>query len=389
MSDMADRAEALLAAGRADEAVALLEPEARLHPGSFELWHGLGRACGLAGRPAEAERAFRVAVGLRPELHDAHYNLALSLAYQGKLRESVEHFVSARKINPGNPGFHETLFPILVTLLQESREPGPARPENLPPLTERPLVSVIMPTQNRLRMLRDALNSVWRQGYPNWEAIVVNDGGEGIAPVLQSLPDDARARIRHIELKTARGPATARNAAIKVAKGDVLAFLDDDDLHASRHLECLVSGLRASGAGLAYTAAELVKETVRDGTRMETSREPFLPGLRYSRPLLLVRNYIPINTWGVRRECFDAVGAFDESLRYLEDWDFLLRASARVGFHQTNEVTAEYRVTERTDDSVTKRQSHALSVRSLYQRHDARGSEWVGLARELYLESLS
>lgn len=388
MTFTTDQVESLLAAGRSAEAIALLEGQTRLHPESFDTWHGLGRACGLAGRPAEAERAFRVAARLRPDLHEAHYNLALSLAYQGRLRESVEHFVRARGINPRNPDFQQTLFPVLVTLLQEG-EPQQARPGNFPPLAERPLVSVIVPTQNRPQMLRDALNSVRRQQYPNWEVIVVNDGGEGVASVLESLPPDARARIRHMDLETARGPAAARNRAISVAQGDILAFLDDDDMHTPRHLECLVSGLRASGAGLVYTAAELVKETVGEGTRSETNRDRFLPGLRYSRPLLLVRNYIPINTWGVRRECFAAAGAFDESLHYLEDWDFLLRLSERAGFHQRDEVTAEYRVTERAGDSVSKREPHARAVRAFYRRHEAHGLEWVELARELYLESLA
>jgi hypothetical protein len=387
MTATTDHAESLLAAGRAGEAIGILEPESRLHPDNFAVWNCLGRAYSLAGRPAETERAFRVAVRLRPDLHEAHYNLALSLAYQNRLRESVEHFVSARKINPRNPDFQQTLFPILVTLLQETG-PEQARPGDFPSLAERPLVSVIVPTQNRPQMLRDALNSVCRQRYPNWEAIVVNDGGSDISPVLASLPE-AEGKIRRIDLQTARGPAAARNAAIKVARGDIVGFLDDDDLHAPGHLEHLVSGLGASNAGFAYTAAELVKESVRDGTRVETGREPFLPGLRYSRPLLLVRNYIPINTWGVRRECFDAVGLFDETLRYLEDWDFLLRLSGCAGFHQINGVSAEYRVTELAGDSVTKRHRHLEAVKALYERHDARGLEWVGLARELYLETLA
>jgi hypothetical protein len=389
MSVTIDQAEALLAAGRAADGIALLEPEARRHPESFELWHCLGRAYGLAGRQAEAEGAFRVAVRLRPDLHDAHYNLALSLAYQDKLSESVGHFVSARRISPRNPDLHKTLFPILVTLLQRSAGPGASGTGKIPPLAERPLVSVIVPTLNRPQMLRDALESVGRQTHEHWEAIVVNDGGGDVTPVLDALPRAVGTRILPIRLPASRGPAAARNAGIKVAKGDVVAFLDDDDLHAPTHLERLVTGLRASGAGLAYTAAELVEETVRAGVRAAVRRRPFLPGLSYSRPLLMVRNYIPINTWGVRRECFETAGVFDETLHYLEDWDFLLRLSARVDFHRMTEITAEYRVTEGAGDSLTKRHSHQPAVKSLYQRHDPRGLEWVALARELYLESLA
>lgn len=389
MTAVVERAESLLAAGRAAEGIAILEPESRLHPDSFEIWNCLGRAYTLAGRPAEGESAFRVTVRLRPDLYEAHYNLALSLAYQDKLPDSVEHFVAARTIKPRHPDLQKTLFPILVTLLQRGGGPGPSDAGKFPPLAERPLVSVVVPTLNRPRMLRDALESVCRQSHENWEAIVVNDGGADVTAVLDALPRAVGTRIRRISLPVSRGPAAARNAGIKVAQGEVVAFLDDDDLHAPIHIERLVAGLRASGAGLAYTAAELVEETVREGVRAEVRRRAFLPGLSYSRPLLMVRNYIPINTWGVRRECFDAAGVFDEALHYLEDWDFLLRLSARVDFHRMTEITAEYRVTERSGDSLTKRHPHLQSVKSLYLRHDPHGLKWVALARELYLETLA
>jgi hypothetical protein len=384
-----DHVETLFANGRADDAIAVLESETSLHPDSFEIWHSLGRGYGLIGRHVEAERAFRNAVRLRPDLHEAHYNLALSLAYQDKLRDSIEHFLSARRINPRNPDFQQTLFPILVTILQDGGGSEPPLIRNLPPLNERPLVSVIMPTQNRPRLLQDALNSVRRQRYQDWEVIVVNDGGGDVSPVVTSMPGDMRAKFVQIDLPTMHGPAAARNVAIKAAKGDVLAFLDDDDLYSPGHLQTLVSGLRASNAGIAYSAAELVEEMILDGTRVEVRREPFFPGLRYSRPLLLVRNFIPINTWGVRRECFDAVGVFDEALHYLEDWDFLLRLSPHVDFHQMKDVTAEYRVTKLANDSVTKRHPHMQAVKSLYRRHEAHGLELVRLARELYLETLA
>ena len=384
-----DQAESLLAAGRVADCIAMLEPEIRLHPDRFGAWHCLGRAYGLARRLPEAEAAFRAAVRLRPDQHDAHYNLALTLAYQNKLRDAVVHFVNARKINPRNPEFQKTLFPILVTLLQQGGGAEPARAQELPELAEYPLVSVVVPTLNRPGMLRDALESVCRQKYENWEAVVVNDGGADVAPVLDTFPSPMKQKIRRIDLPATGGPAAARNAAIRAAKGDVLAFLDDDDLHAPAHLQRLVAGLLVSGAGLACTEAELVRETLRGGERVELGRQPFLPGLRYSRPLLLVRNYIPINTWGVRRECFAEVGLFDEALHYLEDWDFLLRLSARVDFHRVTDRTTEYRVTEGISDSLSKRHRHRQAVQLLYRRHDAGGLEWVDLARDLYLETLA
>jgi hypothetical protein len=373
--------QALLASGRADEAIALLEAQVKQEPGNFELWQSLGRAYGLKDRHAQAERAFGEAARLEPHLHETHYNLALSLAYQGRLRDSLPHFLAARAIEPRHPGFQESLLPILITLLQEegqAQRPGDA---GLARLSARPLVSVIIPTRNRQPMLRDALLSLRAQTYGDWEAIVVNDGGADVSGLAQQ-------KVQVINLPTSRGPAAARNAAIRAAQGEILAFLDDDDLYLPQHLERLVAALRASKAGLAYSAADLVEESAVGGARTESSRRRLFPGLRYSPLLLLVRNYIPINTWGLRRECASAAGRFDESLHYLEDWDLLLRLSRRFDFHPIDEVTAEYRVRP-ANDSVTKRHRHRPAVQALYQRHDPCGNARVTLARELHLQSLA
>ena len=279
--------------------------------------------------------------------------MGLALACQDRLRESIPHFVRARALAPASPEFQQTLFPILVTLLQE--EPAPPPQWAPPPLEAQPLVSVIIPTRDRPALLERALASVERQTYQHREAVVV---------------DDAQGR----------GPAATRNAGIARARGSVLAFLDDDDLYAARHLEILVEALRTSNAAMAYTGVELVEET---SEQVEVRRQPFLPGLRYSRALLLVRNYVPINGWALRRECFDH---FNEELGYLEDWDFLLRLSSRAAIHQVEATTAEYRVTQGAADSISKRHRHRPAVEAMYRRHPAEGL--VALARELYLESL-
>lgn len=383
-----EAAQALLGEGRIAEAVSALELLLARSPNAVEAWFALGQAQGMLEQHAAAERAFRKAAGLRPEMHEAHFNIGLSLAYQDKLRESVESFLAARKRMPDIPGLEQTLLEVLLQILQDEHYADAGIKLALPPLAEAPLVSIIIPTRDRAAMLRDALASVCAQTYGNWEAIVINDGGEDVSAVLQSLAAQAAQRIRVIRLPQSRGQAGARKHGVAAARGDIIAFLDDDDLYKPHHLDVLVTGLRGSGAAAGYTRAEAVWEQVLDGERVAVKRGPASPWYRYSRALLLVRNCMPIDNWAVRRECFDACGSFDESLACAEDWDLLLRLSARVDLRQIAEITTEVRVRDEAVDSVSKRNRLRPMCELFYRRYPDKGQELVALARELYLKSL-
>lgn len=245
-----------------------------------------------------------------------------------------------------------------------------------------PTVSVIVATRDRPRLLADALTSVAAQVPAPLEVRVGDDGRVHAESVAADL---AVLELTWLALDLGQ-PAAVRNAAAAGARGDVLAFLDDDDLYKPRHLALLVDALRTGEAGFAYTGVELVHERISQGKRTETSRQPFMGGLRFSRALLLVRNFIPINAWGVRRECWPA-GGFDESLHYLEDWDLLLKLSEKIPVKQLEAASVEYRVSEGSDDSLSKRHAHKPAVERLYAKHGS-ANELVTLARELYLESL-
>lgn len=386
--EILDRAQALIRLGQAAKAVAELEPLLARSADNVEAWFTLGQARGMLERHAEAEDAFRHAARLRPGMREAHFNVALSLAYQDKLRESVGSFVAARALEPEIPGLAQTLLEVLLRILQDEHQADAGSKVRLPALAEAPLISIVVPTQNRLAMLRDALESVCVQTYRNWEAIVVNDGGEDISAVLKSLPADAAARIGSIRSPHPRGQASARNSGVAAVRGDIVAFLDDDDRYKPNHLESLVAGLRASGAAVGYTRAEAVWEQIVDGKRVDLRRGPASPWYRYSRALLLVRNCMPIDNWAVRRECFEQYGNFDVSLPCAEDWDLLLRFSAHVDFHQIAEMSTEVRVRDEAVDSVSKRNRLRPVCELLYRRYGAMGHELVALARELYLKSL-
>jgi len=95
-----------------------------------------------------------------------------------------------------------------------------------------PRVSIVLPTHNRPGLLREALDSVCNQTYPNWETLIVDDASSPAVAI--DLKD---ARIRIIRHETAQGGAASKNTGIQRTHGEVLAFLDDDDCYEPRHLE--------------------------------------------------------------------------------------------------------------------------------------------------------
>src|SRR3990167_9420175 len=92
---------------------------------------------------------------------------------------------------------------------------------------KRPVVSVVMPTFNLARLLERALRSALDQTYDNLEIIVVDDASSDDTPdVVKTVQDE---RVRYIRHETNRGGSAARNTGIRIATGEFIAFLDDDD----------------------------------------------------------------------------------------------------------------------------------------------------------------
>ena len=98
----------------------------------------------------------------------------------------------------------DTLLWALLSVLQDEPTTLSFPPPPLAPLDAQPLVSVVVPTRNRPAMLKDALESVVRQGYRHWEAVVVNDGGRDVADAIRSLPPDAAPRVTMLAMNRDR-----------------------------------------------------------------------------------------------------------------------------------------------------------------------------------------
>lgn len=255
----------------------------------------------------------------------ALYEMRIS-AYSPQIREKYKVRIEA---------IRSRMFPEsgLISVARSSKERPPKD------ATSTPLVSVVMPTFNRPFMLRSALESVCNQTYKNWEAIVVNDAGRSVAEIISHLP--CRDKITLINHESNKGLPAARNTALKVTKGEIICYLDDDDLFKPDHLESIIRSFEVSNDSFFYVDAEYVTEQLDGENRIEVGRSIHSPNFPQS--LLLAKNFIPVNCWAHKRECLQQVGFFDEALKTHEDWELLIRFSHRYRFEHIPKVTVEVR----------------------------------------------
>ncbi len=205
-------------------------------------------------------------------------------------------------------------------------------------IQEGPVISLVMRTCERPELLGQALASVAASSYRNLEVVLVVDGG-GAAPVPSGFPFP----VHRVDLVPNRGRSGAANAGVAAANGDFVAFLDDDDVVGAEHFAHLAGMVQAADVRVAYSDAAVVSLAL-DGTGSWRETERRLPYSRDFDPdLLLVDNYIPLNTLLIDRSLLSEVGPFDEALPFFEDWDLLIRLAQRSRFHHLPRVTCEYR----------------------------------------------
>jgi glycosyltransferase involved in cell wall biosynthesis len=210
------------------------------------------------------------------------------------------------------------------------------------PFEKEPLVSIIVPTAGkRLGALCDALESIAAQSYSRWEAIVVDDGAVDLSALFDWIREDSRFRF----VRNARpvGPGPARNAGIRLSRGTVLAYLDDDDIFLAEHVATLVDAITA-GADVAVASAILAVDTegARGSARRETTlREPLQYPADAWRTGLAASPCIPLSAVAHRRSVVDRCGPFIAGLPVYEAWEFLARIAQQTAARFTLRETVE------------------------------------------------
>lgn len=190
------------------------------------------------------------------------------------------------------------------------------------------MISVVLPTHNRAAFLDRAIGSILNQRLPCGELIVVDDGSIDETPTLVArLADRSTVPIRLLSQEN-RGAAAARNAGIRAARGELIAFLDSDDWWLPDKLALQAAAMAAAPEVRIAHSREI---WFRHGRRVNQKKKHDPPGGDIFAASLAMC-VVGMSTVMARRELFDRYGLFDESLPCCEDYDLWLRVGCREPF---------------------------------------------------------
>ena len=230
-----------------------------------------------------------------------------------------------------------------------------------------PGVSVTLCCFNSERYLRETLNSIVDQTYKNWELVVVNDGSsDSTADILQEYVDAGWPIVVHNQKNA--GLAASRNKALELARGELIALIDHDDLWDPRKLELQVPLFSNPRVGLVYSNTVVIDHSGRE------LRE-FLPRSRMFRGEVLVPlflgQFLACSSAVVRRTAIDEVGPFKTHYKINEEYELFMRLAARYEFDYVDVPLMKWRVhaTNATWDFRRNRTETADVLRQALQRH--------------------
>lgn len=191
-----------------------------------------------------------------------------------------------------------------------------------------PLISIIIPSYKMGKYIGEALESVGKQKYENWEVIAVDDCGpeDGTKEIIEAYAAcHPQHRIEFIRHQKNGGVSKARNTGIEASKGNLLAFLDPDDIWEPDYLWSHVGKLESDqNIAVSYTGASMIDEnSIKIGRWFGPveGQSQCLPESLYINCFILPSAVL------ARKEGVVSCGGFDEAseMQHIEDWDLWLR----------------------------------------------------------------
>lgn len=184
-------------------------------------------------------------------------------------------------------------------------------------MKQHPLISVIMPTYQAGALVYEAIDSILAQSYPCLDILIIDDGStDGTAEALDAL----NIANLHVFQQQRQGPSAARNVGLSHSKGELITFLDADDIWLPGKLTRQIQLLRDNP-----DASIIIGNTEGFGANVDENK-------RRLKANWASRQLLQLGALMVRKSVFDQIGGFDTSLRYAEDIDWTLRAK-QAGFN--------------------------------------------------------
>ncbi len=208
-------------------------------------------------------------------------------------------------------------------------------------------VDILIPAYNAAHFLPGAIESVLAQTEPDWHILLVDDGStdntqQWVEHFLRTNADRLRGRLTYIHQPN-RGLPAARNAGIRASSAPLIALLDADDLWLPTRLEQSIRSLDdASSVGLSYGGVSRFTQPDALIDTFTSSQLGSTPQQTVTRLYTRAVSF-PCPTVTFRRQCVEAVGLFDETMRATEDRDLWLRIAQHFGVVFIPAVLALYR----------------------------------------------
>lgn len=236
-----------------------------------------------------------------------------------------------------------------------------------------PSVSVIIPAYNVAAFINETLASVFAQTFTDFEVIVVNDGSPDTEELDRAI-QPYRERIHYLSQNN-RGASAARNTGLHAARGELIAFLDADDLWSPNYLEEQIKFMREYDCDLACADAMIFGISADAGRSYMDSLMATAPAQGRVTFLELVNAERSLITSGVvaRRDLILEVGLFDETLRNAQDFDLwlrLVRNGARLAYHRQVLLRYRSRLNSLSGDAINSHRRELLVFDKIEQSYD-------------------
>jgi glycosyltransferase involved in cell wall biosynthesis len=209
-----------------------------------------------------------------------------------------------------------------------------------------PLISIVIPSFNHRRFIGDAIASAQAQTYRPAEIVVIDDGSADGS--VDFIREKFGSTLAHVSHRANRGAHATINEAIAVSRGEWIAILNSDDLHAPERIGKLLAFATANDHDLVFSDVAFCDEQgplAADHKAVQSHARAMAAAEHDSLEQALLRGNLTLTTSNLmmRRAAYDAIGPF-RPYRYCHDWDFLLRAIGRAGIGWLREPLVSYRL---------------------------------------------